>query len=196
MKDTLILGIESSCDETACAIVRNGREILSDVIASQADFHEQYGGVVPELDLLDAPLAVVAHDVDVALLHVDDVVEGDGVGPEAADGDVRVVDGDAHLDEQAHRDDGYGHGREGRGLPPGRKTQRTADDDECHAGNEAQHQDLQGNLRDQVLVFFEGCCHDTDIIWIPYKGFVPSRPCQVARFIWVANIVRLTGPIA
>lgn len=49
MKDVLILGIESSCDETAAAVVKNGREILSDVIASQADFHEQYGGVVPEL---------------------------------------------------------------------------------------------------------------------------------------------------
>jgi len=48
-KDILILGIESSCDETAAAVVKNGREILSDVIASQADFHEQYGGVVPEL---------------------------------------------------------------------------------------------------------------------------------------------------
>jgi N6-L-threonylcarbamoyladenine synthase len=49
MKDVLILGIESSCDETAAAVVSNGREILSNVIASQADFHEQYGGVVPEL---------------------------------------------------------------------------------------------------------------------------------------------------
>ena len=49
MKDVLVLGIESSCDETACAVVKNGREILSDVIASQADFHEQFGGVVPEL---------------------------------------------------------------------------------------------------------------------------------------------------
>lgn len=48
-KDTLILGIESSCDETAAAVVCNGRQILSDIIASQADFHEQYGGVVPEL---------------------------------------------------------------------------------------------------------------------------------------------------
>ncbi len=48
-KDILILGIESSCDETAASVVKNGREILSDVIASQADFHEQYGGVVPEL---------------------------------------------------------------------------------------------------------------------------------------------------
>ncbi|MBO4635859.1 MAG: tRNA (adenosine(37)-N6)-threonylcarbamoyltransferase complex transferase subunit TsaD [Clostridiales bacterium] len=49
MKDTIILGIESSCDETAAAVVKNGREVLSNVIASQADFHEQYGGVVPEL---------------------------------------------------------------------------------------------------------------------------------------------------
>ena len=49
MKDVLVLGIESSCDETAVAVVKNGRQILSDVIASQADFHEQFGGVVPEL---------------------------------------------------------------------------------------------------------------------------------------------------
>ena len=48
-KDVYILGIESSCDETACSVVKNGREIISNVIASQADFHEQYGGVVPEL---------------------------------------------------------------------------------------------------------------------------------------------------
>ena len=48
-EDIYILGIESSCDETAAAVVKNGREILSDVIASQADFHEEYGGVVPEL---------------------------------------------------------------------------------------------------------------------------------------------------
>ena len=48
-KDTIILGIESSCDETACSVVKNGRIIMSDIIASQADFHEQYGGVVPEL---------------------------------------------------------------------------------------------------------------------------------------------------
>ncbi|MBR5370888.1 MAG: tRNA (adenosine(37)-N6)-threonylcarbamoyltransferase complex transferase subunit TsaD [Oscillospiraceae bacterium] len=44
-----ILGIESSCDETAAAIVEDGRRILSNVIASQADEHKQYGGVVPEL---------------------------------------------------------------------------------------------------------------------------------------------------
>jgi N6-L-threonylcarbamoyladenine synthase len=46
---TRILGIESSCDETAAAIVADGREILSSVVASQLDVHRKYGGVVPEL---------------------------------------------------------------------------------------------------------------------------------------------------
>ncbi len=45
----LILAIESSCDETACAISRDGREILADVVFSQADMHALYGGVVPEI---------------------------------------------------------------------------------------------------------------------------------------------------
>jgi N6-L-threonylcarbamoyladenine synthase len=44
-----ILGIESSCDETAAAVVQDGREILSNVVASQVDIHRKYGGVVPEL---------------------------------------------------------------------------------------------------------------------------------------------------
>ena len=46
---TRILGIESSCDETAAAIVADGREILSNIVASQVDIHRKYGGVVPEL---------------------------------------------------------------------------------------------------------------------------------------------------
>ena len=45
----LILGIESSCDETAAAVVRGGREALSNVVASQIKLHANYGGVVPEL---------------------------------------------------------------------------------------------------------------------------------------------------
>lgn len=50
MKDNIdILAIESSCDETAAAVVRNGREVLSNVIYSQIDMHTVYGGVVPEL---------------------------------------------------------------------------------------------------------------------------------------------------
>ncbi len=48
-EDVLILAIESSCDETAAAVVRNGREVLSNVISSQIDLHTLYGGVVPEL---------------------------------------------------------------------------------------------------------------------------------------------------
>src|SRR5258706_13847166 len=46
---TRILGIESSCDETAAAVVADGREILSSVVASQMDIHRKYGGGVPEL---------------------------------------------------------------------------------------------------------------------------------------------------
>lgn len=48
-KDIVILGIESSCDETAASIVRNGREVLSNVISSQIALHTLYGGVVPEI---------------------------------------------------------------------------------------------------------------------------------------------------
>ena len=49
MKDTFILAIESSCDETAASVVKNGRTILSNVISSQIALHTLYGGVVPEI---------------------------------------------------------------------------------------------------------------------------------------------------
>jgi len=49
MKDIYTLGIESSCDETSVAVVKNGREVLSNVIDSQIKIHEIYGGVVPEI---------------------------------------------------------------------------------------------------------------------------------------------------
>ena len=49
MEDVYILAIESSCDETAAAVVKNGREVLSNVIYSQIDLHTLYGGVVPEI---------------------------------------------------------------------------------------------------------------------------------------------------
>ena len=48
-KDIITMGIESSCDETSVAVVRNGREILSNVIDTQIPIHEKYGGVVPEI---------------------------------------------------------------------------------------------------------------------------------------------------
>ena len=50
VKENIItLGIESSCDETSVAVVKNGREVLSNVINSQIKIHEKYGGVVPEI---------------------------------------------------------------------------------------------------------------------------------------------------
>ncbi len=49
MKDIFVLGIESSCDETAASVVKNGREILSNIVNSQIDIHKLYGGVVPEI---------------------------------------------------------------------------------------------------------------------------------------------------
>ena len=48
-KDIVILAIESSCDETAAAVVKNGREVLSNIISSQIALHTLYGGVVPEI---------------------------------------------------------------------------------------------------------------------------------------------------
>lgn len=48
-KDVIVLGIESSCDETSVAVVKNGREVLSNVIDTQIKIHELYGGVVPEI---------------------------------------------------------------------------------------------------------------------------------------------------
>ena len=49
IRDLNILAIESSCDETAAAVVHNGREVLSNIISSQIDLHKLYGGVVPEI---------------------------------------------------------------------------------------------------------------------------------------------------
>ena len=72
-----ILGIESSCDETAAAIVEDGRKILSNVIASQADEHKLYGGVVPELASrrhCENILPVVKKALSDANMTIDDVV--------------------------------------------------------------------------------------------------------------------------
>ncbi len=68
MKDTVILAIESSCDETAAAVVKNGRDVMSNVINSQIDIHKKYGGVVPEIASRQHILAVDAV-VDEALLQ-------------------------------------------------------------------------------------------------------------------------------
>ena len=77
MKDVLILAIESSCDETACAIVKNGNEILSSKIASQIDVHALYGGVVPEV-------ASRIHIENISII-IKEAVEEAGIGIEDVD---------------------------------------------------------------------------------------------------------------
>lgn len=70
--DDLILAIESSCDETAAAVVRGGREIVSSVVASQIDFHSRFGGVVPEIASRKHTEAIVG--------VVDEALERAGIG--------------------------------------------------------------------------------------------------------------------
>ena len=75
-KDVIVLAIESSCDETACAIVKNGREVLSNVIATQIDIHKRYGGVVPEIasrNHIDAISNVVNEALEKANMTLDDI---------------------------------------------------------------------------------------------------------------------------
>ncbi|VAX40186.1 N(6)-L-threonylcarbamoyladenine synthase [hydrothermal vent metagenome] len=76
MHNTLILGIESSCDETAASVVRDGCEILSSVIASQHELHSEYAGVVPEIASrahVEAIVPVVQRTVREAGLTLDDL---------------------------------------------------------------------------------------------------------------------------
>lgn len=76
MKDILILGVETSCDETAAAIVKNGREVLSNVINSQIAIHQQFGGVVPEVASrkhIENIAAVVNHSFREAGLTYQDI---------------------------------------------------------------------------------------------------------------------------
>jgi len=84
--DTLILAVETSCDETAAAVLRGEREVLSDVVASQVDLHAEYGGVVPELACrahVEAVLPVVEKalaDAGVGLGDLDAVAVTQGPG--------------------------------------------------------------------------------------------------------------------
>jgi N6-L-threonylcarbamoyladenine synthase len=76
MTDVKILAIESSCDETACAIVKNGREVLGNVIATQIDIHKRYGGVVPEIasrNHVDCISNVVSECLSQANMNIEDV---------------------------------------------------------------------------------------------------------------------------
>lgn len=82
----IVLGIESSCDETACSIVRDGREILSNIVATQFDLHNSLGGVVPELACrrhIDTLLPVVEqalHEANITIEQVDLIAVAQGPG--------------------------------------------------------------------------------------------------------------------
>lgn len=75
-KDIITLAIESSCDETACAILKNGREILSNIISTQIELHKKFGGVVPEVasrkHIENIPM-VVQQALDEANVTFDDI---------------------------------------------------------------------------------------------------------------------------
>ena len=76
MKDVLVLGIESSCDETSVAVVKNGREMLSNVIDTQIPIHEKYGGVVPEIasrNHIEAITRVTKKALEEANVSFDDI---------------------------------------------------------------------------------------------------------------------------
>ena len=83
--DNYIMAIESSCDETACAIVKNGREVVANIVASQIKTHEKFGGVIPEIaarEHLDAINVVVQEAFDQSGLKPDKITAFAGtVGP-------------------------------------------------------------------------------------------------------------------
>ena len=85
-KDIYILGIESSCDETAASVVKNGREILSNVVLSQIDIHRLYGGVVPEIasrnhvEVVEKVVSKALADANLSLRQLDAVAVTYGAG--------------------------------------------------------------------------------------------------------------------
>ena len=85
-KDIYILAIESSCDETAAAVVRNGRDVLSNIISSQIDIHTLYGGVVPEIasrkhiERINRVISAALKEADMALGDMDAIAVTYGPG--------------------------------------------------------------------------------------------------------------------
>ena len=85
-KDTLILAIESSCDETAASVVKNGRCVLSNIISSQIAIHTLYGGVVPEIasrkhiEKINQVVEAALKEADVTLDDID-AIGCYGTGP-------------------------------------------------------------------------------------------------------------------
>jgi N6-L-threonylcarbamoyladenine synthase len=83
--NSIIMALESSCDETACAIVKGGRQVLANVVASQIKIHEEFGGVIPEIaarEHLEAVNVVVSEAFKQANLSPEDITAFAGtVGP-------------------------------------------------------------------------------------------------------------------
>ena len=83
---TLILGIESSCDETAAAVVEDGTEVLSNIVASQDDLHQEFGGVVPEiasrahLERIFPVVKKAVHQANITLDAIDCIAVGNRPG--------------------------------------------------------------------------------------------------------------------
>ena len=77
----LVLGIESSCDETAAAILRNGTEVLSSIIFNQNDIHSKYGGVVPEIagrchvESIDLVIKEAIEEANITFQEIDLIIE-------------------------------------------------------------------------------------------------------------------------
>ena len=89
---TIILGIETSCDETSAAVVENGTTVLSNVISSQMDIHRKFGGVVPEVasrrhvERITLIIEKALHDAKVSMEEVDGIAVTQGrVGRGAVD---------------------------------------------------------------------------------------------------------------
>ena len=86
MKDIYIMGIESSCDETSVSIVKNGREVLSNVINSQINIHEAYGGVVPEIasrchtEVINGIMKQALREANIVLDDIDGIAVTQGPG--------------------------------------------------------------------------------------------------------------------
>jgi len=85
-KDIYILGIETSCDETAASVVKNGREVLSSVISSQIVTHQKFGGVVPEvasrkhIENIDTVVETALSDADLTFSDIDGIAVTGGPG--------------------------------------------------------------------------------------------------------------------
>jgi N6-L-threonylcarbamoyladenine synthase len=86
LKDIFILGIESSCDETSVSVVKNGREVLSNVINSQIKIHEEYGGVVPEIasrchtEVINGVMKEALKEANMTLKEIDGIAVTAGPG--------------------------------------------------------------------------------------------------------------------